>query len=72
MSAHCRVAKFVIPARRSNFQARRRMAIYKRTSLGWANRGKRNEERKNSIMLRYFADRWMVARQSGTAARNNG
>ena len=72
MSAHCMVDKFVIPARRSNFQARRRMAIYKRTSLGWANRGRRNEERKNSIMLRYFADRWMVARQNPTAARNDG
>jgi hypothetical protein len=63
MSAHCKVDKFVIPARRSNFQARRRMAIYKRTSLGRVNRGKRNEERKNSIMLRYFADRWMLTRE---------
>ena len=71
MSAHCRVDKFVIPARRSNFQARRRTLIYKRTSLGWANRGRRNEERKNSIMLRYFADRWMLAREQKAGARNN-
>jgi hypothetical protein len=70
MSAHCRVDKLVIPARRSNFQARRRTLIYKRTSLGWANRGRRNEERKNSIMLRHFADRWMLQHEAG--ARNDG
>jgi hypothetical protein len=65
MSAHCRVAKFVIAARRSNFQPWRRMMIYKRTSLGWINRGARDEDRKNSIMLRYLADRWTVGGTRG-------
>ena len=71
MSAHCRVDKFVIPAKRSNFQARRRMTIYKGTSLGRANRGRRNEDRKNSIMLRYFADRWMLTRRQGADVRHD-
>ncbi len=65
MSAHCNVAKFVIPARRSNFQPRRRMALYKRTSLGWINRGVHNKDRANSIMLRYFADRWTIGKPRG-------
>jgi hypothetical protein len=68
MSAHCNVAKFVIPAKRSNFQAWRRSVIFKRTSLGWVNRGASNEARGNSIMLKYFADRWTVGGSRGHSA----
>jgi hypothetical protein len=61
MSAHCRVPKYVVPARRSGFQPWRRRVLYKRTSLGRVNRGRTDEERGNSIMLRHFSDAWMTS-----------
>jgi len=61
MSAHCRVPKYVVPARRSSFQPWRRRGLYTRTSLGWINRGRTDEERRNSIMLRHFRDAWMTS-----------
>jgi hypothetical protein len=65
MSAHCQVPKFVVPARRSSFQPWRRRALYRRTSLGRINRGRTDEERRNSIVLRHFRDAWMTS--TGTA-----
>ena len=60
ISAHCRADKFVIPAA-PNFPPKRHLAQYKRSSLGWINRGSGGDEnRNNSIMLRYFADAWKV------------
>jgi hypothetical protein len=66
MSAHCKVPKYVLPARRSSFQPWRRRVLYKRTSLGWINRGRTHEERRNSILLRHFPAAWM------TSAKNPG
>ncbi len=61
ISAHCSVPKYVVPARRSNFQPRSHALFFKRTSLGWINRGPGGHtNRNNSIMLRYFSDRWRV------------
>lgn len=79
MSAHCRVPKFVVPARRSSFQPWRRRTLYKKTSLGWVNRGRTDEERRNSILLRHFRDAWMTSAgkgkdraAAGPAARGGG
>jgi hypothetical protein len=60
ISAHCRADKFVIPAA-PNFPPKRHLAQYKRSSLGWINRGAGGDEnRNNSIMLKYFAAAWKV------------
>jgi hypothetical protein len=60
ISAHCRAPKLVVPCK-PNFPPKRRLAQYKRSSLGWLNRGDgKPENRNNSIMLRHFADSWTV------------
>lgn len=61
ISGHCRVPRFVIPARRSNYQAKLLKSHYRRTSLGRINRGSGSDaERNNSIVIRYLQDRWMT------------
>jgi hypothetical protein len=61
LSAHCTVPKYVVPVGRANFQPPRHALHYKRTSLGWENRGGGDlEKRNNTIMVKYFADRWRV------------
>ncbi len=61
ISAHCRVAKAVVRGRRTNFQSRRDAPFFKRSSLGRVNRGDGSwESRNNTIMLKYFADRWRL------------
>lgn len=66
LSGHCMARKYVVPARASNFQPRRRMVFYKRTSLGWINRGKTGDaDRNNSVMLRHLADKWRVGGPNG-------
>lgn len=66
LSGHCRVPKFVIPVRRTNYQPRRRMLFYKRTSLGLLNRGGGDVgQRNNTIMLQHFGTAaWLVGRRS--------
>ncbi len=60
ISAHCHTGKFVIPAT-PNFPPKRHLARHKRSSLGWINRGAGGDEnRNNSIMLKYFAGAWKV------------
>lgn len=60
ISGHCRAPRLVIPARRTNFQSKLQRTFYKRNSLGLINRGPGgNENRNNSIVIRYLADRWM-------------
>lgn len=64
ISAHCRVPKFVIPVRRSNFPPKRHFRLHKMSSLGWINRGPAGPEaRNNTIMLKYFSDRWRAGRR---------
>jgi hypothetical protein len=59
ISAHCRAPKLVCPGRRTNFPSLIDRRFYKRSSLGLVNRGGGDVERRNNtIMLRYFADRW--------------
>lgn len=64
LSGHCRVPKYVLPVRRTNYQPHRRMAFYTRTSLGLLNRGGGNvEQRNNTIMLRHFGrETWLIGR----------
>jgi len=65
LSGHCRAPKFVIPVRRSNYQPRRRMLFYKRTSLGLLNRGGGDVgQRNNTIMLQHFGiAAWLAGRR---------
>ena len=61
ISGHCNAQRFVIPARRYNYQPKFRGGFYKRTSLGLINRGPGgNEQRHNTMVLRHLADRWRV------------
>jgi hypothetical protein len=63
ISAHCRVPKAVIEGRRTNFESRRDARFYKRSSVALVNRGDGTpESRNNTIMLKFFADRWRGAR----------
>jgi len=63
VSAHCRVAKAVVEGRRTNFAARRDARFYKRSSVALVNRGDGSvESRNNTVMLKYFADRWRAGR----------
>ena len=65
MSAHCSRPKAVLPTKRSNHQAWKLSSFYKNNSLGLINRGDgKPENRKNSIMIKYFSDRWMVSGRS--------
>jgi hypothetical protein len=61
ISAHCRVPKYVVPARRAGYPGRKLKSFYRRTSLGRINRGGGDvNKRNNTIMLRYFAGRWKI------------
>jgi hypothetical protein len=61
ISAHCQVPKYVIPSRATNFLRKRRAHLYKKTSLGWINRGGgKNSARNNTIMLKYFESSWQI------------
>lgn len=69
ISGHCKADRFVLPAKRYNFQPKFRGGFYKKTSLGLINRGPGgNERRHNSEVLRYLADKWRVGgrRQEGS------
>lgn len=73
ISAHCRVPKYVIPSCATNFLRKSRAHLYKRTSLGWINRGGGDDaSRNNTIMLKHFASTWRIggpARPAHTAAQ---
>jgi glycosyltransferase involved in cell wall biosynthesis len=59
IGAHCRARKVVFKARRTNFASLFERRFYKRSSVALVNRGTGTlESRNNTIMLRYFADRW--------------
>lgn len=61
ISAHCAASRFVIPARRYNYQPKFRRGFYRNTSLGLVNRGTGgDEQRHNTIVLRYLAGKWRV------------
>jgi hypothetical protein len=62
VSGHCRAPRFVIPARRYNYQPKLHRNFYSTTSLGRINRGPGpDSQRNNSIVIRHFKDRWMIA-----------
>jgi hypothetical protein len=61
ISAHCRARKVVFGGRRTNFASLADARFYKRSSVALVNRGSGTpDSRNNTIMLRYFADRWRV------------
>lgn len=60
ISAHCRARRFIVPARRGNYQPKFRRGFYSDTSLGRINRGPGPDgQRNNSIVVRHFGPRWM-------------
>jgi hypothetical protein len=62
ISAHCRVRKVVVSGRPTNFPSLFDARFFKRSGVGRINRGTGSfESRNNTIMLRYFADRWRSA-----------
>lgn len=62
MSAHCRVAKFVIPARRLPFFSVPDWFYFQRTALSRLNDVADSEQRANTQLIRHFKDRWLCAR----------
>ena len=59
ISAHCRARKVIGRGRRTNFESFADRRFYKRSSVALVNRGTGTlESRNNTIMLRFFADRW--------------
>jgi hypothetical protein len=72
ISAHLRAPKYVVPARYSNYQPRRRKRFYDRTSLGWINSsGDDVATRNNSIVAQHFADRWLVSQKGASAGEGS-
>lgn len=68
ISGHCNACRFVIPARRYNYQPKFRRGFYKATSLGLVNRGPGgDEQRHNTVVLRYLADKWRVSARPAVA-----
>ena len=68
ISGHCNAGRYVIPARRYNYQPKFRRGFYKATSLGLVNRGPGgDEQRHNTVVLRYLADRWRVGARPAVA-----
>ncbi|MFM8747544.1 MAG: glycosyltransferase family A protein [Aestuariivirga sp.] len=62
ISAHCQAPRFVIPARRYNYQPKLHRRFYRDTSLGRINRGPGpDSQRNNSVVIRHFKDRWIMA-----------
>ena len=67
-SAHCRVPKIVRPARRFCFDRWRSQRFFKANSLGVLNRGNGDvTQRNNTLMIRHFAQRWLVSPQLAAA-----
>ena len=63
ISAHCQAPKVVFHGRRTNFGSIADARFYKRSSVALVNRGNGSfESRNNTIVLRYFADRWRVSK----------
>ncbi len=61
ISAHCKAPKYVFPAKRFCFDLWQESEFFEATSLGLLNRGDGNpENRNNTIMIRYFKDRWLL------------
>lgn len=64
IGGHCRTSKLVVPSRRLGFQPWRRRGLYEISALGRINRGDGGpEQRHNSIVLRFLADRWINGRR---------
>lgn len=63
ISAHCTAPKYVWPARRYCFQAWPKRRLYQATSISRLNRGGGDpEKRTNTILIRYFRERWLLHR----------
>ncbi len=60
ISAHSKVSKYVLPLKRYCYSPMPSRKFFRSTSLSMINnRGKeRNEDRHNSIAIKYFKDRW--------------
>lgn len=68
ISGHCNAGRFVIPARRYNYQPKFRRGFYKATSLGLVNRGPGgDEQRHNTVVLRHLAHRWRLSARPAVA-----
>lgn len=72
MGAQCLVPKFVIPTRRAGFPVKGSFALHKASALGHINRGDGDlHSRNNTIMLKHFADRWLLHRARGSSRFGN-
>ena len=63
ISAHCRARKMVLPGRRTNFASVADARFFRPSSLGRINCEVDDASRNNTVMLRYFKDRWKASNQ---------
>jgi hypothetical protein len=61
ISAHCQAPKTVIPARRMPFYCLRDWFFFERTALHRLNNPPEPDRRANTILIRYFAGRWLCS-----------
>jgi hypothetical protein len=63
IAGHSKVLRYVVPARRTNYQPKLLRRFFRRTSLGLMNRGPGgNANRSNSIVIRHLSAKWMVSK----------
>jgi hypothetical protein len=66
IAGHSNASRFVVPARRTNYQPKLMRRLFRRTSLGLMNRGPGGHaNRSNSIVIRHLAGRWLTERPPG-------
>ena len=61
ISAHCQAPKYVIPARRMPFFSLRDWRFFERNALNRMNNPPDPDQRANTILIRYFARRWLCS-----------
>lgn len=70
-SAHCAAPKYVFPAGRYPFQEWRRLRLYQATSISRLNHGGGDPERRgNTILIRYFRERWLGHQPASAGSRS--
>ena len=68
ISAHAKVSKWVFPEKRFCFDTLTDNNLYKYSSLGKINNGNgNNENRNNTIAIRYFKNKWLLSQKKTTS-----
>jgi len=69
ISGHCRVEKWIMPARRFCFVSWQHVGLFDRTSLGTRDADTDRERHPNTVMIRYLRDQWRGFTDSAPISR---